>query len=117
MAKPSRKTEFALLWDEYGARIKALTLIVLTILIILAVFYPFSSEVVSGEVSAVSISKTNIETLPKATIYISKIGEIVIVVPVGVTLSIGDKVEISRGKTMVGIYKYVFVKKVSSNNK
>lgn len=115
MAKLSRKAELTLWWDEYRARINALIVIVLTMVIILAVFYPFSSEIVSGEVKAVSLSKTNIDTLPKATIYSPKIGEIIIVVPIGVSLTIGDKVEISRGKTIVGIYKYVFIKKVSSD--
>jgi hypothetical protein len=117
VARPSRKAELALWWDEYRTRIISLTVVVLTFVIILAVFYPFSSEIVIGEVRAVSLSETNIDSAPRATIYNPKTGEIVMIVPYGVILTVGDKVEISRGKTMVGIYKYVFVKKVSSSNK
>jgi hypothetical protein len=117
MAKPSRKAELALWWDEYRTRVISLTVVVLTFVIILAVFYPFSSEIVIGEVRAVSLSETNIERAPRATIYNPNTGEIVLIVPFGVNLTVGDKVEISRGKTMAGIYKYVFVKKASSYNK
>jgi len=117
MAKPSRKIEFALWWHVYRTRIISLTVVVLTFIIILMVFYPFSSEIVSGDVRAVSLPDTNLGIEPKATIYSPKIGEIVMVVPYGVILSVGDNVEISRGKTMVGFYRYVFVKKVSSSSK
>lgn len=113
MARPSRKAELALWWDEYRARFVSFTIVVLTCAIILAGFFPFSSEIVVGEVRAVSSSETNIDTDPIATIYSPKTGQVVIVLPIGVILTVGDKVEISRGKTMLGIYRYLFVKKVS----
>jgi hypothetical protein len=116
MAKPSRKTALVLWWYEYRSRVISFTVVVLTFLIILAVFYPFSSEIIIGEVRAVTLSKTNIDTQPRVTIYSPNTGEIVMAVPFGVNLTVADQVEISRGKTMAGIYRYVFVKKVSSSN-
>ena len=113
MVRPSRKAEFALWWDEYRARIISLTIVVLTIVIILAIFYPFSSEIIIGDVKAVTLSDPKFGVEPTATIYSPKTGEVIMVVPFGVTLIVGDKVEISQGKTMVGIYRYVFLKKIS----
>jgi hypothetical protein len=117
MAKPNRKVELALWWEEYRSKIISFTLIVLTIVIILAVFYPFSSDIVIGKVNAVTSSDPKTGTLPMATIYSSKTGEIALTVPIGVTLTIGDNVEISRGKTIAGIYRYVFVKKILPHSK
>ncbi len=117
MPRPSIKAELALWWDEYRTRFISLTVVVLTFVIILAGFFPFSSEILVGEVRAVSLSETMIGTDPRATIYSPKTGKIVLIVPIGVILTVGDKVEISRGKTMLGIYRYLFVKKVSSYNK
>ena len=117
MAKLSRKTELALWWDEYKTKVISLVVVVLTIVIIIAGFYPLSSEIVMGEVRTVSLADKKTGIAARATIYSPKAGEIIMVVPIGVNLSIGDKVEISRGKTMFGIYRYVFVKKVLSYNK
>lgn len=117
MAKLSKKTELALWWSEYKTKITYLTVVVLTVVIIIAGFYPLSSEVVMGEVRAVSLSDNKTGTEPRATIYSPKTGEVVMVIPFGVILTVGDKVEISRGKTMLGIYRYLFIKKVSAYNK
>lgn len=115
MAKPTRKAELALWWHEYQGKVRAFTIIVLTIVIILAVFYPFSSQIVIGEVKVVTLADPQLGIASTATIYNSETGDVIMVVPYGVTLSIGDKVEISQGKTVVGIYRYVFVKKISSH--
>lgn len=116
MARPDRKTELALWWYEYRTRITALTTVILTIFIILAIFYPFSSEIVIGEVRAVTSPDSKIGIQATATIYSPKTGEVVMAVPVGIVLNVGNKVEISRGKTVAGFYRHVFVKKISSQN-
>ncbi|MGB1801214.1 MAG: hypothetical protein ACPHLK_10370 [Gammaproteobacteria bacterium] len=115
MAKLSRKAELALWWNEYQTKIVWLSIVFLTIIIIIAGFYPLSSETVMGEVKTVSPENKTTGMAATTTIYSSITGEVGMVVPTGVTLNIGDKVEISRGKTMFGLYRYVFVKKIPSS--
>ena len=117
MVKVSRKTELALWWGEYQAKVISLVAVVLIVIIIIAGFYPLSSEIVMGEVRTISLADKKTGVAARATIYSHKTGEIVMVVPIGVILSVGDNVEISRGKTLFGIYRYVFVKKILSHNK
>ena len=117
MAKLSRKAELILWWSEYQTKVISLTVVVLTIALIIAGFYPLSSEILMGEVRTVSSANEKTGMAATATIYSPKTGEVGMVVPIGVTLSVGDKVEISRGKTLFGLYRYVFVKKLSSYNK
>ena len=114
MAKLSRKAELALWWSEYQTRVVSLSIVFLTIVIIIAGFYPLSSEIVIGEVRTVSLADEKTGMAATATINSPETGDVVMVTPIGVTLNIGDKVEISRGKTMFGIYRYVFVKKIVS---
>ena len=117
MAKLSRKAELILWWSEYQTKVISLTVIVLTIALIIAGFYPLSSEIIMGEVRTVSSANEKTGMAATTTIYSPETGEVSMVVPIGVTLSVGDKVEISRGKTLFGLYRYVFVKKLSSYNK
>lgn len=112
MAKLSKKAELALWWSEYQTKVVSLSAIFLTIVIIIAGFYPLSSEIVIGNVTTVSLADEKTGMAATATIHSPETGEVIMVIPLGVTLNIGDKVEISRGKTMFGIYRYVFVKKI-----
>ncbi len=117
MAKLSRKAELALWWSEYQTKVVSLSVVFLTIVIIIAGFYPLSSEIVIGEVRTVSLADEKTGMAATATIHSPETGEVIMVIPIGVTLNIGDKAEISRGKTMFGIYRYVFVKKIASSKR
>ena len=83
---------------------------------VLALQIPVSNKTISGEVQVISLTESTYGSSPVATIHDPGYGAVVVHFPPGLSLKVGDRIMVDRGKTIFGSPIHRFIGKELSYN-